>query len=171
MVSLQSLGLLLLALSALLVALAAVLATTIPADHMISITITLPLWLTQLHRFATADPLAELSSRLPPVSRTTWNRMRSSHDDVIERPAGGGDSARTTAMWRKISELLDDLATRGFYPFSSDESGSAASPLGSYDMWPNDDDDDDGEDPATDSDACTRLYQDSKQHQVCAISI
>lgn len=161
----QTLGLLMIALSV-LVAATIVLLTTIPTDH-VSITIAVPLWLTQLHTFATKDPFTGRSSK-DPVTKATRRRpsMRTNQDDGAIRQSGG-DSA-TTAMWRKLSELLDDLASRGFYLFGTDQSGSAAS-LGSYDMWRNEEGDDD--DATKDSDACTKLYRDSKQYQVCAISI
>lgn len=161
----QTLGLLLISLSV-LVATTTVLLATIPTDHA-SITIAVPLWLTQFHTFAIKDPFSGRSSK-DPVMKATWRRpsMRTSQDDGAIRQSGG-DSATATA-WHKLSDLLDDLASRGFYPFGTDQSDSAAS-LGSYNMWRNEEGNDD--DATKDSDACTKLYRDSKQRQVCAISI
>ncbi|GAB9463335.1 Regulator of chromosome condensation [Globisporangium polare] len=147
----------------------AVLLASISADHVVSISINVPLWLTQLRKFATEVPFAGLGSR-DQVTRAARKRpaMRASHDN--RAPERGGDDRTKIDVWRKLSELLDDLASRGFSPFSSDQSGSAAAPLGSYDMW-RDEEGEDSDDPAKDSDACDMLYRDSKQRQVCVISI
>lgn len=127
------------------VCLAALLAST--ALVLSSTVVSVSVWLTQRHPFATH----ELSFYA--TSASSWKETREARGGLLRHEDA------STKLWRHVTALW-------FHPASGwggiRRKSSAAATL---EMWHNEGD------ALHDSDACVQIYKDSKQSEVCVISI